>query len=207
MSLLWVVGDQLQPGLFGRARCACGGVGAPLSAAAGLCREAFFTVLCLRRFVSADARNLGLRGLHRMARADPFRMRAAPAFDLIAPVGGALVVEFSSPLPSFLVKCGDLISAAPCAGMTSFCACLSPFRTTAHSGEYIFISDASIALIIDVGVMPCAIVGDLLARRRLVSPIACSIDLVTTSAYMMTWPLIWRAARPVVWMSERAERR
>ena len=33
------------------------------------------------------------------------------------------------------------------------------------------------------------------------------IESVTTSAYMMTWPSSWRAARPMVWMREELERR
>ena len=46
-----------------------------------------------------------------------------------------------------------------------------------------------------------------ISRRRLVSSMACSMDAVIRSAYMWTSPDTLRAARPMVWMSEVAERR
>ncbi|MNI81582.1 hypothetical protein D3C73_1382120 [compost metagenome] len=44
-------------------------------------------------------------------------------------------------------------------------------------------------------------------RRRWVSVIALSIDSVILSPYMMTLPSEFRAARPIVWISDRSERR
>src|SRR5437879_6510653 len=45
-----------------------------------------------------------------------------------------------------------------------------------------------------------------LARRRFVSSIAAAIDGVILSAYICTWPETLRAARPIVWMSDRPGR-
>ena len=56
--------------------------------------------------------------------------------------------------------------------------------------------------------MPCsALYASCRARRRVVSAIALRMDAVSTSAYMITRPFTWRAARPDVWISEPAERR
>ena len=56
--------------------------------------------------------------------------------------------------------------------------------------------------------MPCSrLYASWSARRRSVSSIARRIESVTVSAYRITVPLTLRAARPIVWMSERAERR
>ena len=63
-------------------------------------------------------------------------------------------------------------------------------------------------LMMDCGTMPCAVLcASCLARRRLVSSIARRIESVMTSAYMIALPLMWRAARPTVWISACAERR
>ena len=42
-----------------------------------------------------------------------------------------------------------------------------------------------------------------MARRRFVSSMARAMESVILSAYMITWPDTLRAARPMVWMSER----
>ena len=58
------------------------------------------------------------------------------------------------------------------------------------------------------GVMPCSrLYSSWRARRRFVSPIAAFIESVTWSAYRIAWPATLRAARPIVWISEPAERR
>ena len=58
------------------------------------------------------------------------------------------------------------------------------------------------------GVILCASLKEVCnLRRRLVSSIARCIDFVIVSAYMITLPSICRAARPIVWMREPAERK
>jgi len=44
-------------------------------------------------------------------------------------------------------------------------------------------------------------------RRRAVSSIAYFMESVTLSAYIITLPWIWRAARPAIWISETSLRR
>ena len=46
-----------------------------------------------------------------------------------------------------------------------------------------------------------------IALRRLVSVIALSIESVSSSAYIITFPLVFLAALPIVWIRERSERR
>ena len=61
---------------------------------------------------------------------------------------------------------------------------------------------------IDWGSIPCSRLYSIwILRRRCVSPIACFIESVTWSAYMITVPSTLRAARPIVWISEVSERR
>ena len=58
------------------------------------------------------------------------------------------------------------------------------------------------------GVMPCSsLYARWIARRRSVSAIAVRIASVSLSAYMTTLPSMFRAARPIVWISEVAPRR
>ena len=67
---------------------------------------------------------------------------------------------------------------------------------------------SAIALRIVCGSMPCSVLyATCFSRRRLVSSMAKAIESVTRSAYMMTSPETFRAARPIVWMSERPLRR
>ena len=57
------------------------------------------------------------------------------------------------------------------------------------------------------GSMPCSsLYASCFCRRRIVSEIACRMESVIWSAYMITWPSTLRAARPIVWISEVAER-
>ncbi|MNF99834.1 hypothetical protein D3C84_827510 [compost metagenome] len=59
-----------------------------------------------------------------------------------------------------------------------------------------------------LGVMPLARLKAIcLSRRRSVSPMARSMEPVIRSAYRIARPLRLRAARPMVWISERSERR
>jgi len=51
------------------------------------------------------------------------------------------------------------------------------------------------------------VVRHLLDAAAIVSSIAQRIELVILSAYSSALPLMWRAARPMVWISERSERR
>ncbi len=61
---------------------------------------------------------------------------------------------------------------------------------------------------IDAGVIPCSsLYASWIARRRFVSSIASLIASVCLSAYMSTLPLMLRAARPIVWMSDVRPRR
>ena len=56
--------------------------------------------------------------------------------------------------------------------------------------------------------MPCSrLYSSCVARRARVSLIAFFIESVSRSAYMITLPRTLRAARPMVWISERAARR
>ena len=62
--------------------------------------------------------------------------------------------------------------------------------------------------LMEVGVMPCSSLwACCTVRRRSVSSRARRMESVITSAYRMARPLRWRAARPMVWMSEPEERR
>ncbi len=66
----------------------------------------------------------------------------------------------------------------------------------------------STGLMILSGVMPfSSLKSTCLARRRLVSEMAACIESVILSAYRTALPCRWRAARPIVWISEPAERR
>ena len=59
-----------------------------------------------------------------------------------------------------------------------------------------------------LGLMPFASLWAIcLARRRSVSSMASRIDGVILSAYMWTSPETLRAARPMVWISDRPLRR
>ena len=58
------------------------------------------------------------------------------------------------------------------------------------------------------GVMPCSsLYACWISRRRSVSPSVARIESVSWSAYRITRPFTLRAARPIVWISERVERR
>ena len=59
-----------------------------------------------------------------------------------------------------------------------------------------------------VGVMPCSSLKRAWSsRRRAVSASVSRIESVSLSAYRITEPFTLRAARPIVWISERVERR
>ena len=56
--------------------------------------------------------------------------------------------------------------------------------------------------------MPCsALYASWISRRRFVSPIARLIESVTVSAYRITSAFTFRAARPIVWISDFSLRR
>ncbi len=58
------------------------------------------------------------------------------------------------------------------------------------------------------GVIPCSLLYAIwIARRRFVSSTACLIESVITSAYRITFPRTFRAARPIVWIKDVPERR
>ena len=58
------------------------------------------------------------------------------------------------------------------------------------------------------GVIPCSSLYFIwISRLRSVSSMAFRIDSVTVSAYIITWPCAFRAARPIVWIREVSERR
>ena len=60
----------------------------------------------------------------------------------------------------------------------------------------------------DSGVIPCVrLYSSWTFRRRSVSASVTFMESVTLSAYRMTTPRTFRAARPAVWVSEVAERR
>ena len=59
-----------------------------------------------------------------------------------------------------------------------------------------------------VGVMPCSWLYCIcFSRRRFVSSMVFCMESVMLSAYMMARPLTLRAARPIVWVRLRCERR
>ena len=67
---------------------------------------------------------------------------------------------------------------------------------------------SEIPLTIVSGVIPCSsLYCRWISRRRSVSPIAARIAAVSLSAYIRTLPSTFRAARPIVWISDVSPRR
>ena len=74
-------------------------------------------------------------------------------------------------------------------------AAISAVRSTLRVISSVF----PISLTMVFGIMPCFLLySSCTARRRSVSRIARSMLPVTTSAYMTTFPSLFRAARPMV---------
>ena len=64
------------------------------------------------------------------------------------------------------------------------------------------------AFLIVVGVIPCSSLYFICtSRRRFVSPNAARIESVIVSAYIITCPSAFLAARPIVWIRDISERR
>ena len=64
------------------------------------------------------------------------------------------------------------------------------------------------AFLMVVGVIPCSsLYACWICLRRLVSPMATRMESVILSAYMITCPSEFLAARPIVWIREVSERR
>ena len=58
------------------------------------------------------------------------------------------------------------------------------------------------------GMIPCSLLYLIcIALLLLVSDMALSIESVSSSAYIITLPSVFLAARPIVWIKERSERR
>ena len=82
-----------------------------------------------------------------------------------------------------------------------------PFDFLSSLEAPILISSRTSFLMVS-GVMPCSsLYAACFFRRRLVSSMAFFIDRVTVSAYIMTLPCSFRAARPIVCIKERSARK
>ena len=197
-DLLRPIGHQLQPALLLRGGAGCTGRRAGrgsrggadcATAAASAAWVLIFDAHDLVAFVAAFRlfAGAGMGAARRLRRRrlwfiDSQRHSFQP-LDLVAQLWRRARIRASPPPPSSRGAVRDPIRQLMRRDefLFSLASDSSISGTTAHSGEYISTSEASIALTIVVGVMPCSsLYASCLARRRSVSSIAMRIESVIT---------------------------